>query len=113
MAARTRQQEEPEETDVEAAAAVAPRGEGPGERQAIWIVSRMEAIQGDPDMTLDARDLLANMSTGAQKYLAYLLREGPQDHATAMAFFNAKLTAVEKAAGEVVETLKRIVDEDG
>ena len=30
-----------------------------------------------------------------------------------MAFFNAKLTAVEKAAGEVVETLKRIVDEDG
>ena len=91
----------------------APHVEGAGERQAVWIVTRMEAIQGDADMTLDARDLLANMSSGAQKYLAYLLREGPQSHAAACRFFNAKVTAVEKAAAGVVETLKQIVDDDG
>jgi hypothetical protein len=74
-------------------------------------MSKMEEIQEDPDMVLDARDLLSNMPGGAQKYLAYLLREGPKSHADARVFFKATEAAIEKAAREVVDTLKQILDD--
>jgi hypothetical protein len=107
MAAR-RKQEETVDADE-----AGPGPEQPGQRQALWIVTRMEEIQEDPDMVMDARSLLGAMGSGAQKYLAFLLREGPKSHAEAMAHFKATENAIEKAAREVVDTLKRVVDDAG
>jgi hypothetical protein len=100
-----------DEDDAGSIPAPVARPEQPGERQAIWVITKMEEIQQNPDMVMDARDLLANMATGAQKYLAYLLREGPKSHTEAAIFFKATPAAVEKAAKEVVDTLKQVVDD--
>lgn len=97
------------EDDLEQDGGVAARAEQPGERQAIWIITRMEEVQEDPEMRVDAKELLTSMSNNAQKYLAWLLREGPQSHQAASAHFGAKPATIDKAAAEVVDTLKRVV----
>ena len=45
----------------------APRAEQPGERRAVKILTRFETIQDDPDMSIDAKGLLAELPTLSQR----------------------------------------------
>jgi len=87
----------------------APRAEQPGERRAVRIITRFEAIKEDPDMAIDARNLLAELPELSQRYLALILRNGPVSNAEAAATLKVAAGALEGAVTELDSVIDEIV----
>ncbi|MEW5847771.1 MAG: hypothetical protein AB2A00_03115 [Myxococcota bacterium] len=90
----------------------APRAEQPGERRAIWIITRLEQIQDDPDMAIDARNLLAELTPLSQRYLSVLLREGPVSNTRAATLLKAQEPELEDAIVELENTIREILEDE-
>lgn len=84
-----------------------PHAEQPGERRAIWLITRVESLQDDPDAAIDARELLGGLPVLAQRYLALILGEGPKSNAEAAAALNTTADKLEPS----IRALEEVVNE--
>jgi hypothetical protein len=90
----------------------APHAEQPGERRAIWLITRVESIQEDPDMTIDARQMLAELPPLSQRYLALLLREGPVSNATAAVSLKVDARTLETAVKDLEAVVRELTEDE-
>lgn len=86
-----------------------PHKEQPGERRAVWIITRLEAIQDDPDLSIDARDMLMALPQLGQRYVQLLLREGPVGNADAARLLKTTPVDLEKTVVALENAVKELL----
>src|SRR5438128_489444 len=96
-----------DDADADADYSPPPHVEQPGERRAVHIITRMEAVQADREKSIDGKALIGDLPMLSQRYLALVLTNGPIANPAAA----KTLKTTEKELEPAIIALDRVLEE--